>query len=77
MEPFKTNVDFTDEELRVLNDVLRQTKITFSSEDALLMKLGRATHPILDLTHRIAVIFDNRVAESKKEPVPEAVKVSQ
>ena len=74
MEPFKTNIEFTDEELKVLNDVLRGTKLTFSSEEALLIKLGRANNPMLDLTHRVAIIYEQRAqtvaneAAAKQQP---------
>jgi hypothetical protein len=71
MEPYKTNIDFTDEELKVLNDVLRGTKLTFSSEEALLIKLGRASNPMLDLTHRIALIYEKR-AQEVAQPAPPA-----
>ena len=63
MEPFKTNIKFTDKELKVLNEVLRGTKLTFSSEEALLIKLGRANNPMLDLTHRIAIIYEQRAQQ--------------
>lgn len=68
MEQTKTAIDFTDEELKLLNDVLRGTKLTFSSEEALLIKLGRASNPMLDLTHRVALIYEGRVSE-KTQPV--------
>ena len=77
MEPFKTTIDFTDEELKVLNDVLRQTKVTFTSEEALLMKLGRASNNLLDLTHKIAVLYEQRLVEVKKETNTEAAVVTE
>ena len=67
MDPFKTNIDFTDEELKILNDVLRGTKLTFSSEEALLLKLGRANNPMLDLTHRVALIYEQRAQQAASE----------
>ena len=73
MEPFKTPIEVTDEELKVLNDVLRSTKLTFSSEEALLIKLGRISNPMLDLTHRIALIYEKRaqeVAQEVAQPAP-------
>jgi len=64
MDPVKkTAIEFTDEELKTLNDVLRSTKVTFSSEEALLIKLGRAASPVLDLTHKVAIIFEQRAKE--------------
>ena len=78
MEPFKTNIDFTDEELKVLNDVLRSTKLTFSSEEALLIKLGRINNPMLDLTHRVALIYEQRAqavaneAAAKQQAPPQS-----
>lgn len=74
MEQFKTNIEFNDDELRVLNDVLRTTKVTFSSEEALLLKLGRGSNPLLDLTHKIGVIFEERVraVQSAQAAPPQA-----
>ena len=63
MESIKTPIEFSDEELKVLNDVLRSTKVTFSSEEALLIKLGRASNPVLDLTHKVALIYEQRAQE--------------
>ena len=70
MEPFKTTIELTDEELKTLNDVLRSTKLTFSSEEALLIKLGRAANPVLELTHKIALVFESRVQELQKTAPP-------
>jgi len=68
-----TTIEFSDDELKVLNDVLRNTKVTFSSEEALLIKLGRASNPVLDLTHKVALIFERRVSEIQKETPQQAV----
>lgn len=67
MEPFKTNIEFSDDELKVLNDVLRSTKVTFSSEEALLIKLGRASNPVLDLTHKVALVYEQRAQSAMEE----------
>lgn len=74
MEPFKNVIELTDEELKVLNDVLRNTKVTFSSEEALMIKLGKASNPVLDLTFKVAVIFEDRAAAinaPKSESMPQ------
>jgi hypothetical protein len=62
-EQFKTSIEFTDDELKTLNDVLRATKVTFSSEEALMIKLGKASNPVLDLTFKVALIFEARANE--------------
>jgi hypothetical protein len=67
MEQFKTSIEFNDDELKVLNDVLRSTKVTFSSEEALMIKLGKASNPVLDLTFKVAVIFEQRAADIQQE----------
>ena len=67
MEPFKTTIEFTDEELKTLNDVLRSTKLTFSSEEALLIKLGRGTNPVLELTHKVAATYERRAQDAMNE----------
>ena len=77
MEPFKTNIDFTDEELKVLNDVLRSTKLTFSSEEALLIKLGRINNPMLDLTHRVALIYEQRAQTIAQAQASQASQAAQ
>jgi hypothetical protein len=74
MEQFKTTIEFSDDELKVLNDVLRATKVTFSSEEALLIKLGRASNPIMDLTHKCALIYEQRAATIMEEQKAQAVK---
>lgn len=71
MNPYMTAISFTDEELKVLNDVLRTTKLTFSSEEALLIKLGRANNPVLELTLKVASIYEQRAAELAKGPSTE------
>ena len=72
MEPFKTIIEFTDDELKSLNDVLRSTKLTFNSEELLLIKLGRAASPVLDLTHKVALVFEGRLKDQQKvAPVPD------
>ena len=75
MEPFKTTIEFTDAELKTLNDVLRATKLTFSSEEALLIKLGRASNPMLDLTHKIALIFEGRAQAAMAEAETKAIEL--
>jgi hypothetical protein len=67
MEQFKTSIEFNDEELKVLNDVLRTTKVTFSSEEALLIKLGRAMNPVIDLTHKVALIYEARISSLNEQ----------
>ncbi len=63
MEPFKTTIEFTDEELKILNDVFRGTKVTYSNEEMLLIAMGKAKSPMLDLTHRLASLFEQRVKQ--------------
>lgn len=81
MEQFKTPIEFTDDELKVLNDVLRSTKVTFSSEEALLIKLGRAMNPVMDLTHKVALIYEARMGslneQAKQKAEAEAAPLAQ
>jgi len=73
MEPVKTTIDFTDDELKLLNDVFRGTKVTYSNEEMLLIAMGKAKSPMLDLTHRIASIFEQRVKQSQEATVQKPV----
>ena len=73
MEPVKTTIDFTDDELKLLNDVFRGTKVTYSNEEMLLIAMGKAKSPMLDLTHRIASIFEQRVKQSQEATVKKPV----
>ena len=72
MEPFKTVVEFTDEELKVLNDVLRGTKVTYSNEEVLMIAMGKAKSPLLELTNKIAVLFEQRVKKIQEAPAAPA-----
>ena len=72
MEPHKNVIEFNDDELKVLNDVLRSTKVTFSSEEALMLKMNKASNPILDLTLKVALVYEQRIEDLKKTaPVAE------
>lgn len=67
MEIAKTIIELDDNELKVLNDVLRSTKVTFSSEEALMIKMGKASNPVIDLTLKVALIYENRATEAMAE----------
>ncbi len=53
----------SDEELKVLSDLVRQSKITATTEELLLLKLGKSNSPLLDLVYRIAVMWEQRMSE--------------
>lgn len=48
-----TNLEFTDEELKTLCDLVRQTKITATSEELLAVTLGKASSPLLAVVYKI------------------------
>jgi hypothetical protein len=72
----------TDKELEMLSSMIRSFKLDLSTEEALLIQLGKKKHPVLDLTYKIAVCWEDRLAALNSpnlwpvEPEPEPTKVS-
>ena len=56
-------IELTDEELKALNEMARQSKVTATAEELLLIKLGRSSSPLLDCVFKVAVAYENRLAE--------------
>ena len=50
----------SDEELKALNDVVRQSKVTASAEELLLIKLGKFNSPLLDVVYKVGVAWETR-----------------
>ena len=62
-----TQLEFSDEELNILNDLVRQHKVTISNEDLVLLMMGKKSTPIVSLTVKIGQAFEKRVDELKEE----------
>ena len=56
---------FTDEQLKLLNDIIRQHEIKVSCEQLTLIKMGKLNAPITDLTALIGMAWEKRQAELK------------
>ena len=67
MEPVMTSLSFSDNELGVLNDIIRQHKVTVTNEDLVLLMMGKRSTPLVDLTVKIGTAFENRANELQKE----------
>lgn len=67
MEPVMTSLSFSDNELGVLNDIIRQHKVTVTNEDLVLLMMGKRSTPLVDLTVKIATAFEKRAGELQKE----------
>ena len=61
---------FTDEELKVLNDLVRQSKVTASTEELLMIKFGKSNSPLLDVVFKIGSAWETRMAELNTPPAP-------
>ena len=61
-----TPITFTDQELSILNDIVRQNKISLTQEDLVMLVSGKKTSPITDLTVKIAQAWDIRQQEIKQ-----------
>ncbi len=67
MEPVMTSLSFSDNELGVLNDIIRQHKVTVTNEDLVLLMMGKRSTPLVDLTVKIATAFEKRAVDLQKE----------
>lgn len=67
MEPTLTNLSFTDAELGILNDIVRQHKVTVSNEELVLLLMGKRSTPLVDLTVKVGSAWEKRSAELQTE----------
>ena len=67
MEPTMTSLSFSDNELAVLNDIIRQHKVTVTNEDLVLLMMGKRSTPLVELTVKIGTAFEKRANELKEE----------
>lgn len=63
-----TVLEFTDTELNVLNQIVRQHKVEVTNEDLVLLMMGKRTTPLVDLTVKVGTAFEKRAAEIAANP---------
>jgi len=66
MEPIN-NLQLTDQELDVLSNILRNYKLDLTSEQTLLVAMGKQKHPVLELTVKVSQLLEARVNELKAQ----------
>ena len=72
MEP-KT-LEFTTEELKALYDLVRQAKVTATTEELLSVTLGKAQSPLLSVVYKVMSSWQETELEIQKSlntPPPE------
>jgi hypothetical protein len=64
----------SDEELKALSDAVRQSKVTATTEEILLVKMGKSAAPLLDVTFKVVSAWEQRYQElSAAQQMPVAV----
>ena len=62
-EPIITILQLTDDQLNVLNQIVREHKITLSNEELAWVALGKRKSPLIDLLINVATVWEKRKAE--------------
>ena len=62
-EEKKNTLEFSDNELNILNDIIRQHKVQLTNEELVLLAMGKRTTPLIDLTVKIGSAWERRAAE--------------
>lgn len=68
-EDKKNQLEFSDNELSVLNDIIRQHKVQLTNEELVLLAMGKRSTPLIDLTVKIGTAWERRAAELQAPPV--------
>lgn len=63
MTEYTNTLLLSDEELKVLNDLVRQSKVTASAEELLMVRMGRSASPLLDVVFKVGVLWETRMNE--------------
>lgn len=61
-----TNLEFNDEELKTLSDLVRQAKVTATAEEILAVTLGQTSSPLLAVTYKVMASWQAREADLNK-----------
>jgi len=64
------NLEVSETELKIINDVMRQHKLNVTTEEVLLFSMGKAPSPLLSLVLRIASMYEKHMAEKVQPEVP-------
>ena len=70
----KNVLELSDNELGVLNDIIRQHRVQVSNEDLVLLAMGKRSTPLVDLTLKIGTAWERRQSELQNPP-PETAEV--
>ena len=70
MEPINT-LQLTDQELEMLSSIIRGFKMELTSEDTLLIALGKKKLPVLELTLKVAQAWEQRLQELQQPSQPQ------
>lgn len=76
MDESLNTLSFTDQELNILNDIIRQHKVTLTNEELTLLVTGKRSTPLAELTLKIAIAWEQRAAalqnpgQQAAEPAP-------
>lgn len=75
----KVNVlEFSDNELNILNDIIRQHKVQVTNEELVLLAMGKRATPLIDLTVKIGSAWERRTNELQNPaPAGAALEVSE
>ena len=63
----KNILELSDTDLKHLYDILLATKLTTDAKELLLIKMGKAQSPVLDMTLYVATIWETRAQELQKK----------
>lgn len=67
MEEHTHTLILTDAELNILNTIVRQSKVSATAEEIILLRQGKSTSPLLDLVYRIATLWEERLTKPVDE----------
>ena len=62
-EQHLNTINLSDTELKALSEMVRQSKLTVTAEELVLVKLGRHDSPIIDVTFKVASAWEIRQNE--------------
>lgn len=69
-------LDLSDSELKHLYEILLSTKINATAHELLLIKMGRSQSAVLDLTLKIAQVWESRAAQIQQQEAAKSVPVA-
>lgn len=61
-------IEVTDNELNILNDIIRQHKVQVTNEELVLLAMGKRSTPLIELTVKIGSAWERRMNEAQNPP---------